>query len=150
MTSTRHRFTALLVCGLLTACGARAAAPGSASTAAPHSTQSPERVINMFGNGRTPPRLLRNLTTAQAAHLPALQFSYGPTYQHGRVVGVAVSYSPSCERVKGASVTETATTVTVTVLGTPAPKSCILVGKIAVWAVKLPRALGHRMELRRP
>jgi hypothetical protein len=158
VTSTRHRFAALLACAfaallacpLVTACGARTAATDSASTAAPDTTQSPEHVINMFGNGKTPPALLRHLTTAQAAHLPALHFSYGPTYQHGRIIGVAVSYPPSCERVKGATVTETATTVTVTVLGTPAPQNCLLPEKGEVWAIKLPRPLGHRAELRRP
>ena len=149
MTSTRHLFTVLLVCGLLTACGARTAATDSVGTAALHSTPSPERVINMFGNGETPPPLLRHLTAAQAAHLPALQFSYGPAYQHGRIIGVAVSH-PICERVKGATVIETASTVTVTVLGTPAPRHCLLPEKGEVWAVKLPRPLGHRTELRRP
>jgi hypothetical protein len=146
---TRHRwFTVLLACTLLSACGARTAATSNASTAASHSTQSSERTISMFGNGKTPPPLLRHLTTAQAARLPALQFSYGPTYLHGRVIGVAVSH-PICEHVKGATVTETATTITVTVLGTPAPRNCISVAKGEAWAVKLSHPLGHRTELHR-
>jgi len=149
VTNARHRFTVLLACGLLTACGARTAATGNASTAPSHSTQSPERTISMFGNGNTLPPLLRLLTTAQAAHLPALQFSYGPTYQHGHLIGVAVSH-PICEHVKGATVTETVTTITVTVLGTPAPRNCITVAKAEVWAIKLPHPLGHRTELHRP
>jgi hypothetical protein len=149
--NTRYRwFTVLLACGLLTACGASTATTDSASKAAPDSTQSPGRVINLFGNGKTPPPLLRHLATVQAAHLPALRFSYGPTYQHGRVIGVVVTYDPLCQRVAGASVTETASTVMVTVLGSRARRACPLPLEGTAWAVKLPHPLGHRMELHRP
>jgi hypothetical protein len=95
---------------------------------------------------RTSPPLLAVLSQVQAAQLPKLPFTYGPTYQNGHVLGLAVSY-PGCEQIKGASVAESASTVTVTVLGTPKPANCIgsLVGRTA--AVWLPQLLGRRKEI---
>jgi hypothetical protein len=133
-----YQITALLACGLLTACGASKATTSSAQPAG--------HAINMFGNGKTPPPLLRQLTATQAAHLPVLRFSYGPTYQQGRLIGVAVHY-PGCQTVRGARVSETASAVTVTVYGSPF-RNCQLVLRAGVWAVKLPHPLGSRTELR--
>jgi hypothetical protein len=144
-----RRLTVLLACSLLTACAASKAVTDSASKAAhSNSTRSAGRVINLFGNGNTPPPLLRHLTTIQAAHLAALKYSYGPTYRHGHVIGVAVTYDPLCTHVEGASVTETASKVTVTVFGSPSSrKACALPLAGRPWAVKLPHPLGHRAEL---
>lgn len=143
-------FTALLACGLLTACGATPASTGG-SKAVPDSIKSPERAISLFGNGKTPPPSLRRLTPAQAAHLQPLQFSYGPTYERGAVIGVAVAYPALCEHVVGASVTETASMVMVRVYGSPrSRRGCALPLRGGVWAVKLPHPLGSRAELHRP
>jgi hypothetical protein len=132
---------ACLVC----ACGA---------PAAQHQGQAPQpmdgigsltqHAIDIFGSG--PPPVLRVLTGAQAGRLPALSFTYGPVYEDGSVLGRAISY-PGCEQVEGTTVAETATTVKVTVLGTPAPEICIGSLLTVTAAVRLVSPLGRRKEI---
>lgn len=122
---------------LLVACGCGTASPHAAGTA------RRGHVVDLFGK-RQPP-LLPELTAAQAARLPKLHdISFGPTYQRGRVLGVAVGFA-GCERPEGTVVTETETTVHVAVYATQPPEQACISSFIATtYAVWLPQPLGHR------
>ena len=119
MTSaTRQKLRLVAVLGMVSiaACACGSVPVSRQSTAKIPRSHPSEQAIDLFG--ATAPPLLRVLGDRQAGHLPKLSFTYGPTYQHGRVIGLVISY-PGCEQVEGATVTETATKLKVTVLGTP-------------------------------
>lgn len=135
-----RRWLAVLAVALLVACGCGNAHPSHKAGVARRG-----HVIDLLGKKQPP--LLPELTAAQAARLPKLHVSLGPVYQHGRVLGVAVRFG-GCEHPMGAVVTETATTVTVTVYG-PRPSrsgACSTQLLTGPWAVRLPHPLGHRTE----
>jgi hypothetical protein len=132
---------ACLVC----ACGAPTAQhPGQVPQRTDVIRSLTQHAIDLFGS--VPPPVLRVLTGGQAGRLPVLSFIYGPAYQHGSVLGLAISY-PGCEQVEGATVAETATTVKVTVLGTPAPENCIGSLLTSTAAVRLLNPLDRRKEI---
>jgi hypothetical protein len=126
------------------ACGAPAQHPGQA-TARVHDIRTPaQHAIDLFE--AAPPPLLPILTGGQTRRLPKLPFTYGPAYQHGRILGLVVSY-PGCEEIEGVTVAETATAVRVTVRGTPQPLNCVGSLLISTAAVRLPEPLGRRTEI---
>ncbi len=132
---------AFLVC----ACGVPTQRPGQAAPQTDGMRSPSQHANDIYGT--TSPPLLPVLTGGKAGRLPMLPFTYGPTYQHGGVLGLVISY-PGCERVEGATVAETETTVKVTVLGTPEPANCIGSQLISTAAVRLPNPLGRRKEIR--
>jgi hypothetical protein len=152
---TRRKFTcprslliALLVgvAVLVCSCGSiPAQRPDPASAKTPENRGQPAlHAINLFGSAAPP--LLRLLAHGQTSHLPQLSFTYGPEYQHGRVVGLAISYA-GCERIKGATVAETPSTVKVTVFGTTGTGNCVGSLSTSTAAVRLANPFGHRKEI---
>lgn len=124
--------------------GASLAACSSATHPLVTAGETKQHVIHLFGPSAPP--LTPTLTAAQADHRPSLPFSYGPAYQGGKVIGLAVRMA-GCQKVRGALVSETATTVIVKILGKPWQDACIGSLVATEVSVKLSSPLGHRKEI---
>jgi hypothetical protein len=128
---------AAALCVLACGCGS-AVAPAAP---APHG-----HAVSLFGRHAAMPPL-RVITAAQAhaEHLYRMDSSPGPTYDHGRLLGLAVS-GPGCEQALAATVRETAATVQVIVYGNPSPQGggCPADLITTTVSVRLPRPLAGR------